>query len=264
MDPFLVRGASAAALLAVTSAAVGPLIVYRGITFVVGGVAHSALAGAALGILLGSLGLPVGPTEGALVVSALFAALVAVGGGTREREEAAVGAAFAASMSLAVLLLYWLPPEKAPQVWGYLVGDVLLLSPWDLLSLAASAALVTLSSSVLYREFLYSSFDPEGLSAYGMRVRAYEFGLMLMVALAVASAVRAVGAIVVYALLVVPAAAAARVARTVRGCVVATLLISLLSSALGIALGYTLNVSPSAAAGLVATGAYLASLVRSS
>ncbi len=258
------RAALAAAMVSVSSAFVGPGVVYRGLSFMVSGVAHAALAGAALAMLASTLTpLSLDPAVGAVAAGIAVAALVSWAGGGEgraEEMETAVGVTFAGAMSLAVLTFYVIPSERIPEVWGYLLGDILLLSPLDLIVLSLTTAACAVGSAAFYREFLYVTFDPEGAEAHGMRPRVYQWVHLSLTALAVAGMTKAVGAIMVYALVVAPAAAAARLSRGVKGTILLTFALAALASAAGMLVGFWADVSPSAAAGLAASLMYVASV----
>ncbi len=259
--------AVAGALVSVAAGALGPLVVYRGLSFLVSAAAHAALGGAALALLLQPRLPWLDPTIGAAGMAVVVASVVgAAGRSGRGRGgasmEVAVGVSFAGSMSLAVLLMYWLPPERLPMVWGYLVGDILLLSPVDLAIIALTATLSLAAVTAFYREFIYSSFDPVASEAHGLRVGLYDWVMLTVIALSVSAMTKAVGAILVYALIVAPAGAAVRYARGPKHCMALAFLISAASIAVGLSLSTVVNVSPSAIAGMVSAAAYLASLLR--
>ena len=261
----ILLAAVAGLLVSVAAGALGPLVVYRGLSFLVSAAAHAALGGAALALLLQSRLPWLDPTLGAAGMAVVVASIVGAagkGGRSGESMEVAVGVSFAGSMSLAVLLMYWLPPEKLPLVWGYLVGDILLLSPVDLATIALTATLSLAAITAFYREFVYSSFDPVGSEAHGLRVGLYDWIMLTVIALSVSAMTKAVGAILVYALVVAPAGAAVRYARGPKHCMALAFLISAGSIAIGLLLSAIINVSPSAIAGMVSAAFYLISLLR--
>ena len=111
----------------------------------------------------------------------LMAVLTAYAGerGIAQKMEVAVGVAFALSMSIAVFLMYYLPPAMIPQIWGYLFGDLLLLDNLDIVLLAGTALSLILIVILFKKEFVYVSIDMEGSTAHGMSARGYHYLMII-------------------------------------------------------------------------------------
>jgi ABC-type Mn2+/Zn2+ transport system permease subunit len=263
-SPFIQRALLAAVLVAVIAAASGTFLVFRGLSFMASGVAHAALGGTALGIFLQESGLVpwFDPILGALLFSVLVSVFTGYAGetGITQKMEVAVGVSFALSMSLAVFLMYYIPPYRVPQIWGYLVGDILLLSDLDIIMLVSTAILLGVITLMFNKEFVYVSVDMEGSVAHGMNARFYHYLMLIVSALAIAIATKAVGAILVYAILVAPAAASNELVKSVRGVIFSVFLIALIAEMIGLASSFVVYVSPSAIAGILAALAYILAL----
>ncbi len=262
--PFLQRALIGAVLVALVASASGTFLVFRGLSFMTAGVAHAALGGAALGLFLQESGLVpwFDPILGALSF-AVFVALVtghAGESGIAQKMEVAVGVSFALSMSIAVFLMYYIPPTQVPQIWGYLIGDILLLNNFDVVMLALTALILVVITAVFNKEFIYVSVDMEGSLAHGMNARAYHYLMLITSALAIALATKAVGAILVYAILVAPAAAANELLNSVRGVVLGVFTVALLSELVGIVSSFAFRASPSAIAGILAAMSYVVAM----
>jgi ABC-type Mn2+/Zn2+ transport system permease subunit len=93
-----------------------------------------------------------------------------------------------------------------------------------------------------------------------MNARAYHYLMLIVSALAIALATKAVGAILVYAVMVAPAAAANELVKSIRGIIFAVFVIALLSEIIGLAASFVVFVSPSAIAGILAALSYLLAL----
>ncbi|MFX1482002.1 MAG: metal ABC transporter permease [Promethearchaeota archaeon] len=262
--PFLQRALIGALLVAIVAAASGTFLVFRGLSFMAAGVAHAALGGTALGIFLQDSGIVpwFDPVLGALLFAVLVAVFTGYAGesGITQKMEVAVGVSFALSMSLAVFLMYYIPPYRVPQIWGYLIGDILLLNNLDVILLASTALLLGIITLMFNKEFVYVSVDMEGSLAHGMNARAYHYLMLIVSALAIALATKAVGAILVYAIMVAPAAASNELAKSVSGVILSVFLIALFSEYVGIASSFVLYVSPSAVAGILAALSYVIAL----
>ena len=263
--PFIQRAIISAILVSLISATTGTFMVFRGLSFMVSGVAHAALGGAALGIFLQSTGIApwFDPILGALLFSLVIAIITGYAGetGVTSRMEVAVGVTFALSMSAAVFFMYYIPPERMPRVWGYLIGDPLLLTSNDLILLFTACFLLLIFTAIFFKEFTYVSLDMEGSMAHGMNVKFYHYLMLITSAIAISIATKAVGAILVYAIMVAPAAASNEWAKTVRSIILWVFIISLLSQLIGLAASLQWNTSPRAIAGIISTLVYIGALV---
>ncbi|MFW9908704.1 MAG: metal ABC transporter permease [Candidatus Thorarchaeota archaeon] len=262
--PFVQRALLGAFLVALVAATSGTFLVFRGLSFMTSGVAHAALGGAALGLFLQHSGLApwFDPIIGALLFSVFVALITGYAGekGIAQKMEVAVGVSFALSMSIAVLLMYYIPPTEVPQIWGYLIGDILLLDNLDLTLLSMTAASLLFLTILFNKEFVYVSVDMEGATAHGLNSRAYHYLMLITSALAIAFATKAVGAILVYAIMVAPAAASNEIVKSVRGVIFAVFAIAFASELLGLISSFTIRASPSAIAGILAALSYVLAL----
>ncbi|MFX0045124.1 MAG: metal ABC transporter permease [Candidatus Hermodarchaeota archaeon] len=263
-SPFLQRALVGVLMIAIVASTSGSFLVFRGLSFMTSGVAHAALGGAALGLFLQASNIApwFDPMLGALVFSVFVALVTGYAGetGVGEKMEVAVGVSFALSMSLAVFLMYYIPPVEVPSIWGYLVGDLLLLNNLDIVMLTGTALLLLIAAILFNKEFVYVSVDMEGSTAQGLNARAYHYLMLITSALAIALATKAVGAILVYAILVAPAAASNEVLSSVRGVMIAVFVIAVLSQVVGIAISLSVRASPSAIAGILAALSYIVAL----
>jgi ABC-type Mn2+/Zn2+ transport system permease subunit len=263
-SPFIQRAIIGALMIAVVASTSGSFLVFRGLSFMTAGVAHAALGGAALGLFLQASGIApwFDPMLGALIFAVFVALVTGYAGetGIGEKMEVAVGVSFALSMSLAVFLMYYIPPVQVPSIWGYLVGDLLLLDNLDVVMLSGTALLLLITTILFNKEFIYVSVDMEGSTAQGLNARAYHYLMLITSALAIALATKAVGAILVYAILVAPAAASNELLSSVRGVLIAVFFIALISQFAGIALSLSVRTSPSAVAGILAALSYVIAL----
>jgi len=267
LTPFMIRALIAVVLIALVASTAGSFTVYRGLTFLVAGVAHAALAGAALAILLDMYGIFPGFSEvfGAAifaVITALVAGYVGRKGET-EKMEVAIGVSFALTMSLAILLISMIR-EYAVRAWGLIMGDILLLTEKDLLLLTVTTLIVVFAVLLFYKEFLFVSFDMEGAAAYGVRAELYHYVMLLLIALSVVVVLKGVGAILVYAMLVAPAAAANQFSKNTTLVMIWSFIIALIGGVTGLIIAALyVNVAPSAIAGLIVTASYFITLIFS-
>jgi len=260
---FLLRAAVSMGLLSMIAGTAGLYTEMRGLSFLVAASAHAALGGAALGVFLSLRGVPLPPEVFALLFSvlvAMFAGLV--GGRALEavRMETAVGVAFALSMCFASLFLYYIPPAMQPLVWSYIVGDPLLVTGRELLMLSSTTSATVILFAVFRREFTYVCFDPEGAAAHGLRTRLYNTVMLVLVAASVSLACKVVGAILMYVVMIMPAAASSRLSRSLSSMTLLTAFSALSFQLLGLASSALLDAPAAAVAGVLCSVFYALSL----
>ncbi|GAB3222741.1 metal ABC transporter permease [Kineococcus gypseus] len=195
----------AGALLGLVGGLVGVVVVARDLPFAVHGTAELSFAGGAAALLLG-----VDVVAGSLVGSVLAAVFFGVLGNRVREHNSAIGVLMPFGLGLGVLFLS-LYEGRAANKFGLLTGQIVAVDDPQLLSLAAIAAVVLAALAVLWRPLLFASLDPEVAEARGVPVRLLSPLFMLLLGLSVAMSVQVVGALLVLALLVTPAAAALRV-----------------------------------------------------
>ncbi len=234
--PFMVHALEAGAIVAVLAAVVGWYMILRRQSFAghtLSVMAFPGATGAALAGIPSALGLYI----------ACSVAAVAIGrGGTRSvggagRETAAIGTIQSLGLAAGFLFL-----SLNGAVLGgpetLLFGTFLGVSSGQVLGLAAVALVALAVLALIARPLLFATIDPEVASARGVPVRALDIGFLLILALAVAAVSQITGALLVFALLVAPAACAQLItSRPVAGLVV-SIALAVLVVWLGLALAY--------------------------
>ncbi len=188
--------------VALVSAVVGYFLVSRSLTFAGHALAHIGFAGAAGAILFGFsplAGLLAFTIGGSIGISLLSK-------GSRERD-LALGIILTFALGLGILFLS-LYSGFAERVYAVLFGDLLGISQTDVLVTALFGVITLVVLVILFRPLLFSSFDPEVAEARGVPVRSLAIGFLILVAIAVSMSVQVVGVLLVFTLLVGPAATA--------------------------------------------------------
>jgi zinc transport system permease protein len=211
------------------SGLLSPIVVSSRMAFFSDAVAHSTLAGVALGMLIG-VGSPATTMIGFAVVVALLIATLRQY--TTLSLDTVLGVAMAGSLAVGVLLYHRV--RGYSDLHSYLFGSVSLLGVEDLAFLAANAVLALLLVGLFANRFLLLAVSRPLAQARGMSVARYEFLLIVVLALVVAVGVRAVGLLLVNALLIVPAAASRNVTRSVAGMFWGSVAVALAAGLLGL------------------------------
>ncbi|WP_432534989.1 metal ABC transporter permease [Kineococcus arenarius] len=230
----------AGALLGLVGGLVGVVVVARDLPFAVHGTAELSFAGGAGALLLG-----VDVVAGSLVGSVLAAVLFGVLGNRAREHNSAIGVLMPFGLGLGVLFLA-LYEGRAANKFGLLTGQIVAVDDPQLVALAVIAVVVLAALLVLWRPLLFASLDPEVAQARGVPVRLLSPVFMLLLGLAVAMSVQVVGALLVLALLVTPAAAALRVSASPYLVPVLSVLFAVVSVVGGtlLALGSSVPISP--------------------
>jgi ABC-type Mn2+/Zn2+ transport system permease subunit len=198
-----------------------------------------------------------------ILAGALLAALVvSLGIGTisqsgRLREDAAIGVVFAGAFALGVALIS-ASRSYSRDLTALLLGNILGVSRADLLLTGAIGALVLALLAVFRREFVLLTFDRTLAQGLGLTLWRYDQLFLVLLALAIVTALQTVGNVLVLALLITPAATARLVADRLPIMLMLAATIGAASGIVGLYLSYYWNVASGAAVVLVATAMFLA------
>lgn len=235
-------------IVAVLCGYLGVFIVLRRAVFLGAALAQVSSLGVALALLVAGLGgaalhghSPVWALPVALLLTVGAASAMALQ--QRERRvprETFIGVTYAGAGALSVLAVALSAGGEA-HVMNLLFGNVLTISTPAVVGLAVLALLVGLLHTLFFKQFLLVSFDPEMGAALGYRVRGWDVLLFSSIAVTIALAIRAAGALVVFSLLVLPATVALLLGRSVRAVVCVAVGVALVSAWGGIGLSYVFD-----------------------
>ncbi|MCA8918666.1 MAG: metal ABC transporter permease [Planctomycetes bacterium] len=228
------------ACASLTSGVLSPIVVSSRMAFFSDAVAHSTLAGVALGLLL-SLNNPITLMVGvAVVVALIIASLRQV---TTLGLDTLLGVAMAGSLAVG-LLMYHVAQSGYVGLHSYLFGQVSLLGPTDMWALIFNAVIAIVVGALWGNRFLLLAVSRPLAQARGIPVARYEFLLIVLLGLVVSLSVRAVGLLLVNALLIVPAATSRNLARSVRGMFWGSVVVALFSGLTGLFVADYLKLPP--------------------
>jgi manganese/iron transport system permease protein len=230
--------------------------VLRGLAFMGDALAHSAFPGVVVAYLL----------KGPFYLGAAAAAVVtavAIGWVTRRgnlRGDTAIGVLFAGMFALGVFL-FSLIPNYVGDLFGFLFGEVLGIGLGDLLALVGLSVAVLAVVAILWKELLYTTFDPLGAAASGLPVAALDYLLLGLIAVTIVVSLQAVGIILVVAMLVTPAATAQLLTRSFGRLLAVAVAIGAIAPVVGLYASYWLNAASGATIVLVETALFLVVLL---
>jgi zinc transport system permease protein len=240
--PFLRNALLAGLLSSILFGVLGAVVTVRRIAGLAGAVSHAVLGGIGLALYLSASGLVKGfsPMAGALlfaVLSALVIGLVSLR--AKQREDTAINAIWAIGMSLGVLFMAKTPGYTDPGV--YLFGNILLISPRDLILMALLDLLVLFLAWRFYPQLEAAAFDEEFARVRGVPADLVFLLILGISAVAIVLLQTFVGIVMVIAMLTLPAGSAGAFSRSLAGMMAAATLFSAAFSLGGLWVGWTLD-----------------------
>jgi manganese/iron transport system permease protein len=257
--PFVRTAAAEVLLLAVAGGLLGAWIVLRRLAFFSHAVGGATFPGLVLADATG-----IRPVVAALAVALAYAGGVHRAGSRAggRAADAATGLLLVAALALGVILASDVFQSGA-RVDRLLFGTLLGLDSGDLVAAAAGAALASLATLLLGPAWLASGFDREGARTLGAPVAAADALLLVLVAVAVVTALPAVGALLTTALFIVPAATVRLVARSVPALLIGSVALAMVEGLVGIYVALWTNAPPGPAIAVLGAALYaLVALAR--
>ncbi|MFO0611002.1 MAG: metal ABC transporter permease [Polyangiaceae bacterium] len=232
--PFITRGILAAILLAPLLGGLSHVVVARRMAFFSSVIGHGALTGLTLGLLLGAS--PDTPWLGMMG----FCVMLGIGISYVKRRsplspDTLIGVFMALTLGLGVCLLVAATKTfNIHQIEGLMFGSLLTVTDLDLLVLLVGSVVIGALVAWRYNALLLDSLDTRLASTARVDTTFIEYAFVVLLTAAIVVSLKIVGALLVEALVVVPAAAARNVARTARGYWLGSIAIALVSGVAGI------------------------------
>ncbi len=246
----------AGSLVAVVAGAVGFFLILRNLAFAGHALSHVGFAGATGAVLVGA-----SPLWGLLAFTLGAAVVMGLLGERLRGRDVAVGIILSLALGLGVLFLYFYTAH-ATQATAILFGNVLGVDGQTLRALLGLTVMSLLALAVISRPLLFATLAPELADAKGVSLRRVAVLFLLIVAVAVAEAAQVVGVLLVFALMVAPAATALRISTRVGWGVALAVLLALSETWAGLALAYWTDWPTSFWIVLVSCSVYFLSLLR--
>ncbi len=214
--PFLVRGFLCIVLLAPLLGGLSHLVVARRMAFFSAALGQAAITGVCVGLLIGEpLNAPYGGMFGFSLLSAL--AMVYAKRRSKLPNDTLIGVFLALTLGLGLCLLVAVTRQfNVHQVEAILFGSLLTVTDTDLVLLAVAGACVTFLLFRHYNDLLLDSLSPQLATARGINSAYLEYGFAIVLTIAILVSLKMIGALLVEALVIVPAAAARNIATGTR------------------------------------------------
>ena len=231
---------AAGAILGIVGGLIGVFVMQRDMAFAVHGISELSFAGAAAALLFG-LNVVAGSLAGALVAAIVIGLL-----GSRARDRnSIIGVLMPFGLGLGILFLA-LYPGRSANKFGLLTGQIISVDDPQLTWLSAISLTVLVGLLLIWRPLSFDSLDADVAAARGVPTRFVSLAFMVLLGLIIAVSVQIIGALLVLALLVTPAAAALRLSASPILVPVLSMLFGFISAVGGIllAIGGSLPISP--------------------
>jgi ABC-type Mn2+/Zn2+ transport system permease subunit len=255
---FMQRALLAACLAALVCSVVGIFVVLKGMAFMGDAVAHSSLAGMSVAYLFGG-NIFWGALAWAVPASL---AITMISRRANLRLDAAIGIIFASGFAVGIIVMSRAANYTA-DLFGLLFGNVLAVTWPEVALIGGIAGAVLLVVAALYKELLYTSYDATMSAASGIPVRLIQYLLPLLVGITTVASLKAVGIVLVLALLVTPPATATLLARRLPGIIAYSIILALLATVSGLYLSFYADIPSGPSIVVVSTGFFLLALVFS-
>jgi manganese/iron transport system permease protein len=259
LDPlayeFFDRALAASMLVGLVCAVIGTYMVLRGLAFMGDALSHSAFPGVVAAYLLKA------PFYLGATIAAIGTAL-AIGWITRRgqlRSDTTIGVLFAGMFAFGIFLFSTIP-HYVGDLFGFLFGQPLGISASDLAALFVLSLIVLGIVTVLWKELLYSTFDPLSAAASGLPVVALDYLFLALIALTIVISLQAVGIILVVAMLVTPAATAQLLADRFSRMLAIAVGVGITAPIIGLYVSFWTNTASGAVVVLVETAMFLLAL----
>jgi ABC-type Mn2+/Zn2+ transport system permease subunit len=255
---FMVRSLLALIMVSVVCAVMGSFVVVKGMAFIGDALAHASFGGVAAAFVLGG-NIYLGAAVAAILTSV---GIVFVSRRAGLRFDTAIGVLFVGAFALGILIVSR-QQGYIVDLFSFVFGNVLGVGQSDLVLIAAVGATVLVLVAIFYKELLFTAYDPAMAAAAGLPVAAMQYGLLALIALTIVIALKAVGIVLVVAMLVTPAATAQLLVQRLHLIMAVGAGIGIVSSLVGLYLSYHADVAASAAVVLTATVIFLVTLLLS-
>jgi zinc/manganese transport system permease protein len=249
---FMRNAFAACTIVGIVAGAVGYFLVLRGQTFAGHALAHVGFPGATGAGLIG-----LSPFFG-LTVFTIVAGIGIGLLGERAHRDVAIGIVLTLSLGLGLLFLHFYT-AFASQATNVLFGNVLGISIHTIVVLAVLGVAILIALILIARPLLFASLQPELAEARGVPLNLVSTLFMVLVAVATAEAVQIVGVLLVFALMVAPAATALRLTRGVSAGIIVSIALAVAIAWISLALAYLSDWPTSFWITLLGAAAYLAS-----
>ncbi|ADB57247.1 metal ABC transporter permease [Archaeoglobus profundus] len=235
---------------------ISPLVYARRLQFLSAASSHTALLAVLLSIPLSAY-IPSYISAILIGLGLIYSVGYAINRGVEPNTATSILVSFTASTSVLAMYFVITHYEIATDIWAMILGDPLLVTWSDLKFLSTVTIFVILVTVLTYREQFHIGFDRDCAILAGINVKLYDLAFYTILGISTVAMLKVVGFVLQHVLILLPCAIAMKFAKGSKGLIVYSVLISVISSIVGLSISLTLNLSPSGVIGLVMLTFYL-------
>ncbi len=231
---FVVNGFLCALVIGPLLGGIGTMVVIKRMAFFSQAVGNAALTGVAIGVIIGeSYTAPYMSMFSFCILFALF--LNFSKNRTKMSSDTLIGVFLSISLAIGATALLWVSARVNTHILDTIMfGSILTVNDTDMNVLLVTTLITALVALPLYNQMLLASLNPSLAHVRGINVHLLEYVFVLLVTILTVACVKIVGAVLVEALLLIPAAAARNLNRSIRGFVLWSVIFSTASCLIGI------------------------------
>ena len=249
---FMIRSLIVAVSVGVILPLLGSYVINRNLGFMGDAMAHASLPGLAFGLLIG-VSIFIAAIPAAIIIALVLGYLI---NRSKIGEDTAIGIIFSSLFALGFIMLS-IYDHILLSVEDLLLGQILAVSRFDVWATLILSAIIIITTLVLYKQFLFISFDPKGAKISGLKVRLFDNIFLVVLSLSIISSIQSVGIILVLSMLITPAAAAKLTTRTFSSAMVTGSAFGVIASLSGLYLSYYLDFPSGPSMALDATSIFI-------
>ena len=228
IEPFIIRAIIAGVGIAIIAGAIGCFVVWRKMAYFGDSLAHSALLGVALGLVMG-----ISTNLGTIIICSIFAVvLIWLQQKKILATDTLLGILAHSALSVGMVTLSLL--EKSIDLHSYLFGDILAVTSAEIYFILFGGFFVLIFLYFNWSSFVLMTIDEKLARAEGINIVFYQLLIMLLMTVVVAVSFKIVGLLLITSLLIIPAAAARQLAKSPEKMAAISSLLAVLSVAIGV------------------------------
>ncbi len=249
---FMQNALLAGIMISVVTSILGTFLVLRKLSLIGDGLAHASFGGIAIGLLIGI---------NAYITGLIVAVLGSIGiyrlmEKAKAYGDSAIALILSTGMAIAVVVISY-ADGFTTDIFSYLFGSILFTSTFDLYIITTVFVITVAYVGLFYKQLVYFSFNKELASLQGRKHSISQNVFVILIALAVVISIRAVGILLVTALIVIPPLTALQISSSFKESLIYSVIISVSSMVLGITLAYIWDLAPSGVIVLTMIGFFL-------
>ena len=249
---FMIRSLIVAVSVGVILPLLGSYVINRNLGCMGDAMAHASLPGLAFGLLIG-VSIFIAAIPAAIIIALVLGYLI---NRSKIGEDTAIGIIFSSLFALGFIMLS-IYDHILLSVEDLLLGQILAVSRFDVWATLILSAIIIITTLILYKQFLFISFDPKGAKISGLNVRLFDNIFLVVLSLSIISSIQSVGIILVLSMLITPAAAAKLTTKTFSAAMVTGSAFGVIASLSGLYLSYYLDFPSGPSMALAATSIFI-------